>query len=166
MNLQEEFECYSSIDCIEKTLREIEGLMATDLSIAVRTVSTGIDALKKLTDLAAKAQNIELHEGILELREKILEIKESLLKAKEENFGLQKENKFLKEKVLELSSGTQEKLVLKSGLYYAENDDVPFCVGCHDNRQVKIHLSNMTSSLRRLGYKYECPVCKFKYGAE
>jgi len=77
--------------------------MATDLSIAVRTASTEIDALKKLAYLAAKAQNIELQEGILELREKILEIKESLLEAKEENFGLQKENKFLKEKVLELS---------------------------------------------------------------
>ena len=104
--VQEEFELYSAIACIEETLREIEGLMATDLSIAVRTVSTGIDALKKLTDLAVKAQDIELQEGILELRGQLLEIKEALLEAKEENFSLREENKSMKQKVVELSSGT------------------------------------------------------------
>jgi len=47
--------------------------MATDITTAVWGVSAGIDAVKKLTDLAISSRNIELQEGILALREQLLE---------------------------------------------------------------------------------------------
>lgn len=165
MNLEEEFECYCAIACIEETLREIEGLMAADLSIAVRTVSTGIDALKKLTDLAVKTKNIELQEGILELRGQLLEIKEALLEAKEENFSLREENKSMKRKVVELETQTQEKLVLKDGLYYTESGDGAFCTACSDNSQKKIRVAGTAREFTILG-KYQCPICKTYYSGK
>lgn len=165
MNYEMEFGCYSAIVCIEETLQEIESIMAADLSVAVRTVSSGIDALKKLTDLAVKTQNIELQEGILELRSQLLEIKESLLEVKEENFNLREENKGLKQKVVELETQTQGKLILKESVYYTESGDGPFCTGCFDNNQKMIRVSELSGNFRLLG-KYKCPVCGAKYSGE
>jgi ERCC4-related helicase len=104
MNLEQEFEYYAALACIEETLQEIANLMAADLSTTVRTVSAGIDVLKKLKDLAIKTQSVELQEGILELREQLLEVKESLLEIREENLDLKEENASLKKKLVELRS--------------------------------------------------------------
>jgi len=165
MSLEREFECYSAIASIEETLQELENLMGADLSIAVRTVSTGIDALKKLTDLAVKTQNIELQEGILELRGQLLEIKESLLEAKEENFNLREENKEMKRKLTDLETQPQEKLLFKSGLYYKEGSDEALCTACYDGNQKKIRVTEMTGAASLAG-KYRCPVCKTFYSGK
>ena len=159
MNYEREFECYSAIVCIEETLREIESIMAVDFSVALRTVSSGIDTLKKLTDLAVKSQNIELQEGIIEYRVQLLEIKESLLEAKEDNLNLREENKLLKQKVVELETQTQEKLTIKEGVYYTESGDGPFCTGCYDNKGKLIRVTELTNALMAMG-KYKCPICK------
>jgi regulator of replication initiation timing len=139
--------------------------MSGDLSGAVRTVTTGIDALKKLTDLAVKSQNIELQEGILGLRSQLLEIKESLLEAKEQNFDLREENKELKQKILELETQTEEKTIVKEGVYYAESGDGPFCTGCFDSNKKKIRVSTLSDGFEALG-KYQCPTCKAVYSGK
>ena len=165
MNLEEEFECYSAIVSTSETLQKAENLMASDISLAVRTASNGIDLLKKLAELAVKTQNVELQEGILEVREQLLEVRKALVEAKEENFNLLEENKEMKRKVAEIEAQTQKKLVLKDGLYYAENDDVPFCAGCYDSKGSKIHLKKMSDIMSALG-KYQCPICKTYYPGE
>ena len=96
MSYESEFECYSAIACIEETLHEVVAIMSADISTSTRTSFTsGVDALKRLTDLAARTQNKEVLDGLLELRSQILGIKEILLEVKEENFNFREENKRL-----------------------------------------------------------------------
>ena len=158
MSLEGEFECYSALACIEETLREIEGLMAGDLSVAVRTVSTGIDALKKLTELAVKTQNIELQEGILELRGQLLEIKEALLAVKEENLQLREENKMLKEKLEKVEQGSQENLKIGKHGYFKQDGDGPFCMGCYDSKGKLHRVIQPYAEFGEIGI-HKCSVC-------
>ncbi len=83
-NLEQEFECYAAVVFITETLAELETLMSSDLSSATRGISAGIDAVKKLTDIAIKTKNIELQESIIAVREQLLAAKEALLNSKED----------------------------------------------------------------------------------
>ena len=78
MNYEREFEIFRAVIDIEDLFSELETLMAINLGEMTRTVSTGIDAIKKLTDLAIQSKNIELQEGLIGLREQLITIKESL----------------------------------------------------------------------------------------
>lgn len=154
MSLEKEFECYAVLSCIQETLEEIENFMAGDLSTTVRTVSSGIDVLKKLKDLAVKTQNVELQEGILELREQLLEVKESLLGIREENLGLKEENTSLKKKLTELEKPEFAKLVRRGSEYFTETNDGPYCPVCYENGGHRILLSK-TGPIR------VCSKCKY-----
>ena|SRR6476646_7211277 len=158
-HLEQEFECYAAIALIKETFQELEDLMAADLSTAVRTVSGGIDALKKLADVAVKSRNVELQEGILELREQLLSIKESLLEAKEENSQLREENKTLQEKLTRLEQGPEEKLTPKAHGYYKENGEGPFCIACYDTQK---KLYRVIQPFADFGAPeiYKCSVCE------
>ena len=79
MNYESEFEIFRAVIDVENLFSELETLMAINLGEMTRTVSTGIDAIKKLTDLAIQSKNIELQEGLIGLREQLITIKESLL---------------------------------------------------------------------------------------
>lgn len=156
--LEREFQCYAAISSIEQTLKEIDDLMAGDLSTAVRTVSSGIDALKKLADLAIKSKNIELQEGILGLREQMLDVKEALLSAREENASLREENKTLALKIEELEKSPKEELTFGSHGYYKDDGDGPFCVGCYDSSG---KLNRVIQPYADFGAEevYKCSVC-------
>jgi regulator of replication initiation timing len=137
--------------------------MSTDITTAVRGVSVGIDALKKLTELALKTKNIELQEGILSLREQLLEAKDVLLDAKEqisnykhENAELKKEITKLKEQIANGAKDEEPKLTLGRGGYLKENNDGPFCTGCYDNNKKLIRLKEPGAGMPI----YMCPVCK------
>jgi hypothetical protein len=122
--------------------------------------------MKKLTDLALKTQNIELQEGILQLREQLLSVKETLLNNREETLALKEENSQLREKVKQLEAGQQqEELILQNGLYYKASGDGPFCTACYDSQEHRIRVSEMPSAMSVLG-KYECPVCKARFGRQ
>lgn len=139
--------------------------MASDLTTAVRGVSAGIDAVKKLTDLALKTQNIELQETTLQLREQLLSVKETLLDTREEATALREENSQLKEKIRQLEVGLpKEEMSLKEGLYYKDNGDGPFCTACYDSKKQAIRVADMPSAMQVLG-THKCPVCSATYGS-
>lgn len=159
MNYEREFEIFRAVIDIENLFNDLDALMAINLGEMTRTVSTGIDAIKKLTDLALQTKNVELQEGLIGLREQLITIKESLLEAREENLSLKEENGLLKEKIQALENGPSEKLVVKNGMYYGRNDDGPFCTGCYDSKQQTIRLTDVTDTLLPLG-THKCPICK------
>jgi regulator of replication initiation timing len=160
--LELEFECYAAIVSIEEVLLEMSALRPLDLANAVRTVSNGIDTLKKLTDLAIKSQNVELQEGILKLREQMLDLKESLLEAKEENSALLEENKALQEKIKKLEEGAKEKLTLRDGFYYTEEGEGPFCPACYTSKGEK-GLVQPGPDVMRVLFKSQCTVCERRF---
>ncbi|MBE9224005.1 hypothetical protein IQ264_00750 [Phormidium sp. LEGE 05292] len=132
--------------------------MSTDIAKAVMGVSAGIDAIKKLGDLAVKSQNLELREGILSLREQLLEAKDALLDAKEQVSNYKEENATLKTRITELeqrlANGKEEiKLTVKKGGYYKEDGDGPYCTGCYDNDKKLIRVTDV-------GPIWRCPVCR------
>lgn len=128
--------------------------MPSQITEATRTISTGIDAVKKLADLAVKTQNIDLQEGIIELREKLLFAKEALLNAKEEISDLKEENRRLARSIEKGKKIAETTMVLKGSAYYDEiSEDGPFCPRCFDLDDKKVRLSN-------LGPLLICPECK------
>jgi regulator of replication initiation timing len=166
---EQEFELYTAVAQIQEVLDELNILMTTDITTAIRGVSSGIDAVKKLADLAVKTQNIELREGILNLREQLLEAKDALLDAKEqvssykqENATLKAENTKLKE---ELENGQEKELEFSAtdSLYHDKNDyGGLFCTACYDSKKQKNRVIENSRAMQRLG-KYKCPVCNALY---
>jgi regulator of replication initiation timing len=168
---EQEFELYTAVAQIQEALDELSILMTTDITTAIRGVSSGIDAVKKLADLAIKTQNIELREGILNLREQLLEAKDALLDAKEqvsdykeENATLKAENTKLKQE-LEKGQGKEPHVYVMNGLYYTQDNDGPFCTGCYDSKKQTIRVVDSPSAVHGIG-KYMCPVCKITYRGE
>jgi hypothetical protein len=155
MNYEREFEIFRAVIDIENLFNDLETLMAINLGEMTRTVSTGIDAVKKLTDLAIQSKNIELQEGLIGLREQLITIKESLLETREENLSLKEENSILKEKIENLEKIPLEKLILKGSAYFTEDGVGPYCPNCYEANRPKNRLSS-TGPLQR------CSKCGFK----
>lgn len=153
-NLEKDFELYAASVQIKMTLAELNEIMGADIFAAIKGVSTSIDAVKKLSEMASKSKNIELREGILELREQLIESKDALLDVKEENSSLRAENVKLKKEL----EGKLPQLQFQNGLYYAPSDDIPFCPSCFDDQKKRIHLQLISNALKLP--EYTCPVCK------
>lgn len=150
--LEQEFECYAGVVSIEETLRELGSLMGSDITTAVKGISAGIDAIKKLRDIALKSQNIELQEGILSVREQLLAAKEALLNSREDILTLKEENNELKARIEELEKVSEAKLVFKKIGYYTKDEEGPFCGRCYDVDKRKVRLS-------KVGPLYKCSQC-------
>jgi regulator of replication initiation timing len=84
--------------------------------------------LESVSELVKKARTLDLQEKIVDLREYIISLKDDNISLKEENqnLKLERENK--------------EIFALKNGLYWKEDDNVPFCQRCLDGSNKRIHL--------------------------
>jgi chromosome segregation ATPase len=152
--LEQEFALFRAVVEIEQCLVDLEDLMPNTISEATRSISTGIDAVKKLADLAMKTQNIDLQEGILELREQLLFAKESLLNAREEISDLKEENRSLTKQLEKSKETAAIEMEVKRSLYYVKSSgDGPFCPRCFDVDKQQVRLSKM-------GPLFNCPQCK------
>jgi cell fate (sporulation/competence/biofilm development) regulator YmcA (YheA/YmcA/DUF963 family) len=73
MNFEREFAVFQAAMEIQSCLEEIQKIsMSNQIAEATRTISTGLDVIKKMTDIAVKIKNIELQEAVLELKTQIL----------------------------------------------------------------------------------------------
>lgn len=171
-SLEQEFQLYSAILYIKRVLNELNELMPADVTTAIRGLSTIIDSINKLAELAKKSQNVELREGILDLKEQllnakedILDIKQELSAYKEESITLKNENAQLKEQ-LENPEINKLQLTIKDGVYFSIQEgkiiDGPFCTGCYDKDRKTIRLSKMPEVMKELG-SYKCPACNATY---
>jgi hypothetical protein len=133
--------------------------MAADLAATVKTVSAGIDTLKKLADLALKTQNLELQEGIIELRIQLLDLKEALLGVKEESLTVREENESLRKRIANLEQASKPVLIGREGLYYKESGEGPFCPSCYQGSG-QISLLGGTQ-VGNIGV-CQCPSCTWK----
>jgi regulator of replication initiation timing len=106
---------YSAIFEIELILNELNKLMPADITNTIRSLSAGIDIIKKLAELAKKSQSVELREGILELKEQLLSAKEAVLEIKQELLAYREEN-------IALKNENNENIELKQQL---ENFQIP-----------------------------------------
>jgi regulator of replication initiation timing len=169
LNYEDEFQLYAAVAQITVILNELNDLMPTDITTAIRGVSVSIDAVKKLADLAVKSQNIELREGILSLREQLLEAKDALLDAKqelsaykEENVALKNENTKLRQELEAAPEQQEDEVIYRNGVYFKNTaegkgvGDGPFCTGCYDSSKKLIRLNQPIKATRIL----ICPVCK------
>lgn len=96
--------------------------------------------LESITELVKKSATLDLQEKIVSLREYILSLKD-------ENISLKEENQSLK-----LQLEASQEFLLKNGLYWKENDTVPFCQKCLDASRKRIRLQKWSD-----GWKcFEC----------
>ncbi|MFA5009852.1 MAG: hypothetical protein WC553_01295 [Patescibacteria group bacterium] len=99
--------------------------------------------LESLTELVKKAATLDLQEKIVSLREYIVALKD-------ENIALKEENQIIK-----LQLEASQDFDLKDGLYWKEDDPVPFCQKCLDGSRKRIRLQEWGD-----GWKcFECDKC-------
>lgn len=84
--------------------------------------------LESITDLVKKGATLDLQEKIVGLREYIISIKDDNISLREENQGLK------------LQLEAEQNLDLREGLFWREDDKVPFCQKCLEGSRKRIHL--------------------------
>ncbi len=86
------------------------------------------DELKSIAGTLREADKIPQYEQILSILEKLLEMQKKIS-------DLEFENKELREKLK-----TKEELVVKNDAYYKTNGDGPYCLTCHDSKDILVHM--------------------------
>ncbi len=86
-------------------------------------------------DILTTAANIAKESGKLELQGEILGVYEKLLGQQKKISDLESENRGLKEKIK-----TKESLIVKNDAYWTKEGDGPFCLTCHDSKDLLIHM--------------------------
>lgn len=87
----------------------------------------------------------------LEAQDKIMELRTAVHDLQDENFSLRE-----RVKQLEAQFELKSKLVFKDRMYWMEEDGVPFCPTCWEDREKPIHLLGGAP-----GERYRCEVCNF-----
>ena len=125
MNFEREFTLFRcAMDC-DSILTEIEGIMGNQIFETTKTLSTGLDLVKKLTDIAISTKNMELQETVLELKNKLIEAKGSLIDVKEENLDLKEQNLKMAREIEKIKQGEKSKPQLQGDYYYTAEGDGP-----------------------------------------
>jgi hypothetical protein len=133
---------------------------------AISAGKAAIDGLKLLAQYADEVKDVskrgEFMRIIGELSIELAETQVRLADRITENHELKIQVVNLQKKV-EILENPKSKLTFKDDAYYNFENDGPFCTGCYDKNQQTIRLSETPLVHRGLG-KYECPICKSKYG--
>ena len=127
--------------------------MQAEVTAALRAVSSSVDLIKKINDLAAKTKNSELINEIANLNLEMASAKLALANAIAESIEREKEILDLKTKLNAIGS-----LTFRNGVYYKEGEDSPYCPGCFDGQKKMIHLALLPCDFTDFG-KYRCPRC-------
>ncbi len=131
----------------------------SQMSDAFRAISAGkaaIDWMKTLSEYATGVKDVQKHGELMRIIGGLsLELAEIEIRLAEQI----KENQQLKEVIAELKAeASQPKLIFKNGLYYAPEDNIPFCPSCFEDKKKRIHLKTFSNSLQLPGYR--CPICE------
>ena len=86
-----------------------------------------------------------------DLQEKIMDLREFIFSLRSENIVLKEENQALK-----LQISAKQDFELRNGLYWRNDDQVPFCQKCLDGSQKSIHLQHSVDG-------WKCFECKSYY---
>ncbi|MDP8247044.1 MAG: hypothetical protein P9M00_02815 [Candidatus Tritonobacter lacicola] len=108
-----------------------------------------IERIKDVASLVKKYNDADLYREIIDLEAEAL----ALAKV---NLDLQRENMELKDKLRVIKG-----LKFKRPLYYAEDDEVPYCPVCWEKDQKQIHLQCIEHTVR-----YRCLVCDSYFNLE
>lgn len=156
--LEEEFERYAGIHKLNAFFG-IEIDMEVEISGAVRSISTSIDLIQKIIQLAQKTKNAELCEAIADLRVELSQAKIAIANANDRIVELMAENQQLKEKLYP----REEPLILgNDGLYYTEEGDGGFCPNCYvsEGLRIKLTQAGLGTAFGGVGLSTQkCPHC-------
>ncbi|MCY7337969.1 MAG: hypothetical protein LH613_17445 [Chamaesiphon sp.] len=133
---------------------------------AISATKAAIDGVRSLHQYADEVKDVSKRGEFMRI---IGELSIELAETQVRLSGHIRENDELKEQVVTLQkkvetfANPKSKLTFKDDAYYNSENDGPFCTGCYDKNQQTIRLSETPLMQRGLG-KYECPICKSKYG--
>lgn len=154
-DLGQEFQQYVEVLEFAKILKALDFEMQAEVTGAIRSVSAGLDLLKKAANLAEQTKNAELIELLANSRLEIAEAKIALAEAKEQGLKIEQENRQLKEAL----EGKNQP-ILRDGFYYKADNDGPFCTCCHDTKTQFVRVVVLTGRVPRI---FQCPSCKTTY---
>lgn len=102
-----------------------------------------ISEIKEIINLVQAIGNRDLHRKIVDLETEIIEI--------------MRENRTLKE-----SLNVSKNLSYRKPFYYLQDDPVPYCPCCWEEKRLPIHLKEVYCHPDS-SYRYDCPSCKEMY---
>ena len=150
--LEQEFQEYTELLIFAKALNALDPNM-DDISLALKSVSTIGDLLKKAANAADAVKNADLIDTIASLKLESATLKTTLANAEEKILALEKELKLLKE-----NNTKKEDVIEKNGIIFY--NDKAHCPNCwHSEKSYLIELVNCPSTANMVGYHTSCPKC-------
>jgi hypothetical protein len=124
------------------------------------SIGTIISSVKSATDIAKLIKDSDVSLTAAESKLKAAELISTLADVKFELAELQDELRAKDDKINELENRLLVKLSLKfdGKLYWAENDEVPFCPVCYEKDDKNFHLT-FTEGFDYFPAKHSCKVC-------
>lgn len=164
-SLEQEFEIYASV--VRENLAESKrSAMVSDLIQAVIAGKAAVDGLQALVAYTDEIQDTskrsEFSKIVTELSLELAKNQILLAETLDENNKLKEQISACKTEINHLKN-PDTKLTYSNGLYYAPNDEDPFCPGCYDNSRKRSRVNKLTGIRKRMG-DYHCPVCSNTYG--
>ena len=110
-----------------------------------------IPSYKEIVELLKKGLTLEAQEKIMELREAVL--------------SEQEENHRLRKRIAELEDEVNRKRALRHehGVFWGENDEVPFCPLCWEQSGKSIHLFGPNPAAQGQAVFWNCHTCGHSY---
>lgn len=164
--LEQEFREYTELLVFAKALNSLNPNM-DDISLALKSVSTIGDLLKKAANAADAVKNADLIDTIASLKLESATLKTTLVDAKEENLKLREENLELKEeiKIINENNVVKAEITKKDGFIFSKDDpDNPCCPNCWNSKENRlIRLLDCSSMGSLFGHDSICPKCNRQF---
>lgn len=161
--LEQEFESYASV--VRQTKQARDFLMASEFLQAVAAGRAAIDGIKLLAGYAEEVKDIQKRGEFMRIIGQLsTELAETQIKLSEyirENHELQGEVERLLKEVDKLQNKGGV-LIFRENAYYTESGEGPFCSGCYDGKQQRVHLVPPIRQMQSL-FKHTCPVCNTNF---
>ncbi|WP_348236473.1 hypothetical protein [Vibrio parahaemolyticus] len=137
------------------------------MSVTLATGVTLIDFLNKSLETLKLVQQDKPDSAELQLHLATLtqQLSLTMVEASQLQGLLAQKNEEIRQLQQKLSEKQDIKYHAPSELYWAEDDQTPFCSKCYENDQKLIHLNFWEGSTGSYGSpaSYDCPVCKSEY---
>ena len=160
-NIEQELKQYANLVKLNEGFKNLA--MQAEVTGAIRSVSSIVDIVKQISDVAEVNKNSELIKAISSLNLELAKAQTELANALRSSVELEEENANLKGKIKRLSSPEWQLVFdIEVNAYYREDDakkQIAYCPNCWDNKKEKYSLMKI-NRIGGFNMGYMCPKCK------
>ena len=160
--LSREFRRYAEI---QKARESANSKVPTEILQAITAVKSAIDGINILNKYAEDIKDTQKRGELIRIIGQLsLDLGNAQIQLSQQlliNNEMAQKIEHL-EKEIENLKNPSEKLIVKDGLYYKDENDGPYCTGCYDTKKLIVRLKKLTGPFTAMG-TYQCPSCNTPY---